>query len=65
MPALKGKWESVLSGRHMDNVPKETHAVSVLTMASGSSGKGSHENSKAMTEGEKNPQKNQATERLQ
>ena len=31
-PALRGKWESVSSGRHMDNVPKETHAVSVMTL---------------------------------
>ena len=30
-PALRGKWESVFSGRHMDNVPKETHVVSVMT----------------------------------
>ena len=28
---LRGKWESVFSGRHMDNVPKETHVVSVMT----------------------------------
>ena len=30
-PTLRGKWESVFSGRHMDNVPKETHVVSVMT----------------------------------
>ena len=24
---LKRKWESVFSGRHMDNVQKETHVV--------------------------------------
>ena len=30
-PALRGKWESAFSWRHMDNVPKETHAVSVMT----------------------------------
>ena len=30
-PTLRGKWESVFSGRHTDNVPKETHAVSVMT----------------------------------
>ena len=30
-PTLRGKWESVFSGRHMDNVPKETHAASVMT----------------------------------
>ena len=29
--ALKGKWESVFSGEHMGNVPKETHVVSVMT----------------------------------
>ena len=29
-PALRGKWESVFSGRHMDNVPQETHVVSVM-----------------------------------
>ena len=29
--ALRAKWESVFSGRHMDNVPKETHVVSVMT----------------------------------
>ena len=31
-PTLRGKWESVFSGKHMDNVPKETHAVSVVTL---------------------------------
>ena len=30
-PTLRGRWESVFSGRHRDNVPKETHAVSVIT----------------------------------
>ena len=30
-PTLRGKWESVFSGRHMDSVPKEAHAVSVMT----------------------------------
>ena len=30
-PALRGKWESVFSGKHTDNVPKETHVVSVMT----------------------------------
>ena len=30
-PTLRGKWESVFSGRPMDNVQKETHAVSVMT----------------------------------
>ena len=30
-PSLRGKWESVFSGRHMDNVPEETHVVSVMT----------------------------------
>ena len=30
-PAERGEWESVFSGRHMDNVPKETHAVAVMT----------------------------------
>ena len=29
-PTLRGEWESVFSGRHMDNVPQETHAVSVI-----------------------------------
>ena len=28
---LKGKWESVFSGEHIGNVPKETHVVSVMT----------------------------------
>ena len=28
---LRRKWESVFSERHMDNVPKETHVVSVMT----------------------------------
>ena len=28
---LRGKWESVFSGRHKDHVPKETHVVSVMT----------------------------------
>ena len=27
---LKGKWESIFSGSHMDNVRKETHVVSVM-----------------------------------
>ena len=31
MPMLRGKWESVFSGKQKDNVPKETHAVSVMT----------------------------------
>ena len=30
-PTLAGKWESVFCGRHTDNGPKETHAVSVMT----------------------------------
>ena len=30
-PTLRGKWESVFSGRHMNNVPQETHVVSVMT----------------------------------
>ena len=29
-PTLRGKWKSVFSGRHMDNVPKETRVVSVM-----------------------------------
>ena len=28
---LTGMWENASSGRHMDNLPKETHAVSVMT----------------------------------
>ena len=28
---LRGKWESVFSGRHIDDVSKETHVVSVMT----------------------------------
>ena len=28
----RGKWESVFSGKHTDNVPQETHAVSVITL---------------------------------
>ena len=31
-PTLRGKWESVSSGRHMDNVPKETHVVSPMIL---------------------------------
>ena len=30
-PTLRGKWESVFSRRHKDNVPKETLVVSVMT----------------------------------
>ena len=30
--ALRGKWESVFSGRHVDNIPKETHVVLVMTI---------------------------------
>ena len=29
-PEWRRKWESVFSGEHMDNVPKETHVVSVM-----------------------------------
>ena len=29
--ASKGKWESVFSGKHTDNVPVETQKVSVMT----------------------------------
>ena len=39
-PTSRGKWASAFSGRHMDNVPKETHVVSVMTMATGNSGAG-------------------------
>ena len=31
-PTLRGGWESVFSGRHMDKVTQETHAVSVMTL---------------------------------
>ena len=31
-PMLRGKLESVYSGKHTDNVPKETHIVSVMTL---------------------------------
>ena len=37
MPTLRGKWEIVFSGRHMDDVPKKTHDPSP---ASGNSGSG-------------------------
>ena len=30
-PTLRGKWESVFSGRHMASVPQETQVVSVMT----------------------------------
>ena len=30
-PTLSGKWESVFSGRHMDNVSEETHVVPDMT----------------------------------
>ena len=30
-PSLRGKRKSVFSGRHMDNVPEETHVVSVMS----------------------------------
>ena len=30
-PTLRGKWESVFIGKHKDNVPEETHVVSVMT----------------------------------
>ena len=30
-PTLRGTWENVFSGRHMDDVPKEARAVSVMT----------------------------------
>ena len=28
---LRGKWESVFSGKHMDTVPEETHVVWIMT----------------------------------
>ena len=31
-PPLRGKWKSVFSGRHKDNVPKEIPVVSVMTL---------------------------------
>ena len=31
MLTLRGEWESVLSGRHMDNLPEKTHVVSLMT----------------------------------
>ena len=31
-PALRRRWESVFSGKHMDNVPKDTDVVSVMTL---------------------------------
>ena len=31
-PTLRGKWDSVFSGQHTDNVRKETHEVSVTTL---------------------------------
>ena len=31
-PVLRGKWKSVFSGRHQDNVPKETPVLSVMTI---------------------------------
>ena len=31
-PMLRGKWESVFSGRHKDNVQKEIPLVSVMTL---------------------------------
>ena len=30
-PTLRGQWESVISGKHMDNAAKETHVASVMT----------------------------------
>ena len=30
-PTFRGKWEGVSNGKHMDNVPKETHSGSVMT----------------------------------
>ena len=30
-PTIRGKWESVFSGRHMDNVPKEAVVVSEVS----------------------------------
>ena len=67
-PTLRGKCESVFSGRHMDNVRKETHVVSVMNLPLGaqrrkgrSSSPARHSNAKTDGEGEK-PQKNQTTE---
>ena len=31
-PVFRGKWESVFSGRHQDNVPKDILVVSVMTL---------------------------------
>ena len=30
-PTLRGKWESVFSGKHTDNFPKEIRVVTVMT----------------------------------
>ena len=64
-PTLRGKWWSVFSGRHMDNVRKETHVALVMTdlWKETSAVARDEEDEKAKTDGEgENPQEHQATE---
>ena len=60
-PSLRGKWGSVIIGRHMDNILKETHAVSVMTQAPWkNSRKGQRRKGRSR---DKNPQRDQETKR--
>ena len=44
-PTLRGKWKSVFSGRHMDNVQKETHGRKGRSGQTSSKGSGSKQES--------------------
>ena len=44
-PMLRGKWKSVFCGRHMDNVPKETHGRKGRSGQTSSKGSGSKQES--------------------
>ena len=66
MPTFRGKWKSVFSGRHTDNVPKETHAVSVMTQRPLATVGGDAPNSKAkQTDGEKGDKERSSDKRSQ
>ena len=55
-PTWRGKWQSVFSGLHMDNVPKETHLISNRGQGQRRKGRSSspasHSKAKKQTDGE-------------
>ena len=68
-PALKRKCESVSSGKHMVNVPKETHVVAVMAVARARDEKDDRllphpsRRRNRLTARDKNPPRNQAIKR--